>query len=159
MIKKMINYKHKMDRIYKLKNLNNVDFKYDINDCIEQLKKIKLTYGRHYVGIVQYSGNVVVSKRIRWRSDCVLGYGKTTLFENEFMFVIDKNEEISSCDKPRWVPFNSDTSILISQRVLDSSFTENFINHERDVRQNVHEVSYKHRVQYIKKYKLNRRRR
>ena len=155
----MINYKHKMDRIYKLKSPNNIKFKYDINDCIEQLKKIKLTYGRHYVGIVQHSGNVVVSKRIRWRNDCLLGYEKTTLFENEFAFVIDKNEEILPYQKEYYKPFNDNDSISVSERLGYPPFTENFINHERDVRQNVHEVSYKHRVQHIKKYKLNRRRR
>ncbi|TXI99453.1 MAG: hypothetical protein E6Q32_08210 [Neisseriales bacterium] len=159
MIKKMINYKHKMDRIYKLKSPNNVEFKYDINDCIEQLKKIKLTYDRTYVGIVQYSGNVVVSKKIRWRSDCLLGYGKTTLFENEFMFVIDKNEEILPYRKQYYKPFNDNDSIFVYKRLGYPPFTENFINHERNVRQNTYEVSYKCHVQHIKEYKLNHRRR
>ncbi len=159
MIKKMINYKHKMDRIYKLKSPDNVEFKYDINDCIEQLKKIKLTYGRTYIGIMQHSGNVVVSKKIRWRSECILGYEKTTLFENEFEFDIEKNEEILPYQKEYYIPFDNDTSISICSRLGYPPFAENFINHERDVRQNVHEVSYKRHLQHIKEYKLNRRRR
>ena len=49
----------------------------------------------------------------------------------------------------------SDTSILISQRVLDPSFTENFINHESVMFVKMYMVvDYKHRVQYIKNTNL-----
>ena len=155
MIKKMINYKHKMDRIYKLKSPNNVEFKYDINDCIEQLKKIKLTYDRTYVGIVQYSGNVVVSKKIRWRSDCLLGYGKTTLFENEFMFVIDKNEEILPYRKQYYKPFNDNDSISVSFRLGYPEDIEKFMEQQRNIR--ARQSSYKWHAITLKN-RNNRRR-
>ncbi len=135
MIKKMINYKHKMDRIYILKNPYNIEFKYDIDDCIEQLKKIKLTYGRTYIGIVQYSGNVVVSKKIKWRSDCVLGYEHTSLFENEFEFDIEKNEDIPFYRKPYYKPFNDNDSISVSFRLGYPEDIEKFMEQQRNIRE------------------------
>jgi len=138
MIKKMLNYKHKMDRIYKLKSPNNVDFKYDIDKCIEQIKKMDLTVDQYYVGIVQYGGKVVVSKKRRYRGN-LIKYEQVLLFDNEFMFKVDVYG-----------------GFRVFNKKAHPLYLEGFISHDRDMKRSMHLVSYARKIKILK-YKARKK--
>ena len=121
-----------MDRIYKLKRPDNVDFKYDIDKCIEQIKKMDLTVDQYYVGIVQYGGKVVVSKKHRYRGN-LIKYEQVLLFDNEFMFKVDIYG-----------------GFRVFNKKAPPQYLEGFISHDRDMKRSMHLVSYARKMSHLR---------
>lgn len=92
--------KHKRDlyRKFLKGNGNNLEFKYDINAAIKQIKKMNLkfdTLPQSYIAIMQHSGKLFLSRKPVYRgcwSD--MEASLIGLFENEFTFRINKHDEI-----------------------------------------------------------------